>query len=554
MKRVLCGLICLCLCVVSTTHTQAAKRRRSWSGKRTGISAIRRSAKRVTLMRWVYRIRLGSARLQRIAGRQLAQMRETRSIPYMLGLLHMKEAKMRRGGVLALMAWRLPWSVDAIRPLLRDADLGVRLAAIEALGVLKDQASSRLLLRRVKVGSVAEKIAALRALSAIGDPSVLRDLPTHKGRLAVVTSLAKASLGDKVSQQWWAARVWTQPRLGKQLGRWPGAWSASLLRKGLMSPVRKKRIFAVRWMKMRYEKARAGNFRKACQIRRLTSYTCNSIRAYLRMGPPSKVDVPRPFFLMKKNALSSALSNIHTTHKNRQARLQAISARMLGAPYQLDALGEGPHGQYDKDPIFSFKRLDCVTFLEESVALGQHSGLKRAIAYTQTLRYIKGMVGYRFRRHLPMAQWIPGLIRKKVFVDITRRVGGTDTRTLVKVISRRSYAARSARRFVRRMGARRLVKGTFKLPYLSLQDAIKHHNKIPVGAIISMLRPSKPYSPGQIFHQGLIVRLKQGLHIRHATKVWGGIVDTPLRWYLRSLLRYRRPVLGIHLLQHRTQP
>jgi hypothetical protein len=53
-------------------------------------------------------------------------------------------------------------------------------------------------------------------------------------------------------------------------------------------------------------------------------------------------------------------------------RLVEISAGFLGTPYQLSPLGEG--AGVDPDPLIRFDLVDCLTLVEETMAMAMSSG------------------------------------------------------------------------------------------------------------------------------------------------------------------------------------
>jgi hypothetical protein len=259
--------------------------------------------------------------------------------------------------------------------------------------------------------------------------------------------------------------------------------------------------------------------------------------------------MPEPFFLMSRSEVKARLQAIHREHKTRHARLQAVTRSMWGMPYKLDALGEGKRGRIDRDPTFSLQHLDCVTYLEESFALASRATLPKAIAYTQKLRYLGGVISYRTRKHLPMAQWIPSLTKMGWLKDVTAEVGGAATQRIVKKIDRRSYSTRTGQRFLRRLGRRNIVRGRFVLPYLKTADAFAAVRRIPPMTLLNVMRAPNPWSPAQIGHVGLVVKVRGQLYFRHASRVWQSVVDTPLVAYLSRLRKYKRSAWAINLLR-----
>ncbi len=520
--------------------------------KKKGRRAIRRLARKVPLMRLVYRVRLGGIRMQYREALRVRRIGEKRAIPYVLSMLSTSHSQWQRGALLVLGYSGLKWAAPLIWPFLSSRDRVLRRVAIEALQHLKTGAAAPHLLKRLKSASRLEAIRLLKALSAIGGKGMLEELNRIARRRKLPPrslSLIRATLGDRRQRAWWRERLSRKhhARIGYFLGIWPGIWSGRLLMGAFDGAVSAERYRLARWLALNLDEERSQFLQKACQQGKLSKRFCRRLHSRLQpwLAPP--LSLPKPFFLRSPDERRLTLRRLHRIHRNFEERFVAISDLMLGTPYRLDPLGEGRRGRFDRDPLFSFQRVDCVTFLEEILALSFQSDLSQAIQLAQYLRYNGGRIDYRYRRHLPLSQWLPELMQLGLLRDDTRRVAGRAARMIQKWLSRRSYSTRSARRFVRKIGWRHLVTGKFTLPYIPLERALRKVRFFSPISIMSMMRPDKPYSPDLIFHQGAIVRIDGILYLRHATKVWGGVVDTPLQWYLRSLTRYGRPVLGIHL-------
>ena len=50
-------------------------------------------------------------------------------------------------------------------------------------------------------------------------------------------------------------------------------------------------------------------------------------------------------------------------------RILKIGEVFLGRPYVRGALGEGPDGRFDKNPLFRFDCFDCLTYVNTVLAL-----------------------------------------------------------------------------------------------------------------------------------------------------------------------------------------
>ena len=87
-------------------------------------------------------------------------------------------------------------------------------------------------------------------------------------------------------------------------------------------------------------------------------------------------------------------------------RMAAISEPLLGTPYLNDAAGEG-WGK-DPDPPARYDAFDCLTFVEEVLALALAGDPTGAAGIRQQLRYAGGTpVTYDNRNHFMLQEWVP---------------------------------------------------------------------------------------------------------------------------------------------------
>ncbi|MEM1007440.1 MAG: N-acetylmuramoyl-L-alanine amidase-like domain-containing protein, partial [Myxococcota bacterium] len=433
-------------------------------------------------------------------------------------------------------AWQAPL-LDALSQSLRstsrlERSLGLRVLSVMEQGFpgAKLQSAARVLLAKAEGTLRTKKIGTQR-------------------------SLAEASLGDAQRRKRWREWMAKAPRraLG-YVGGWPSAWATKMLTDAWQSFPQNRVWMLKPWTRIVVQE-RLHFLQRQCSVtQRYKTQICAATRRYRARFLARYRRIPVPLFLRSKVFLARWLRALHVQFPFPRAeqRFVQLTERLLGTPYVFDALGEGPLGRIDKDPTFSVQRLDCVTFLEEAMAMNRHGSLKRAVRATQEIRYFGGKIGYANRKHFPLLQWIPALRQAGWAEPLTRRVGGSSVRMLRKRLTLRSYLARrEGREMLRKMGKDRLVFGTHTWPYLPLQAAIRLARKLPSGTIMSVLKPAPANSPFQVAHQGVVIWKHGRPYLRHATKVWMSIVDIPLVWYLRSLTRYRYPRIGIHVLKIR---
>lgn len=232
-------------------------------------------------------------------------------------------------------------------------------------------------------------------------------------------------------------------------------------------------------------------------------------------------------------------------------RMKAVSDALLGQPYLVDPTGEGV--EPDPDPPARYDAFDCLTFVEEVLALtlsGDPSGAPRV---RQALRYGSGSVAYQDRRHFMLTEWIPDNIADGWLVDITDTLG--ETHLLDKEITAETWRW-WRRRSLFSLPDSKLPAGRYQLPLLSLDAAMAAAAEIPAGALILTVRQSKDGVPIVVTHLGFkLPDTGDRPMVRHATKMRGQrVMDHSLVWYLDHLRWYDQwPIDGVSILMPREQ-
>lgn len=227
-------------------------------------------------------------------------------------------------------------------------------------------------------------------------------------------------------------------------------------------------------------------------------------------------------------------------------RMKALSEPFMGLPYEIDGHGEGMTP--DMDPPARYDTFDCLTFLEEILALSFAGDPVSAPMYRRAIRYKDGEVDYAKRHHFMMAQWVPENIAAGFVVDITHTLG--ETHRIEKTVTQQVWQNWAGTKgFQLRLDE--LPVGDYGINVLSLDAAEAAIEHIPPGAIILTVRQPKPWKPIVVSHVGFIVPRAEGhpVKVRHASKIQGGAVrDHTLTWYIDRMRWYKRAVEGIAVL------
>lgn len=100
------------------------------------------------------------------------------------------------------------------------------------------------------------------------------------------------------------------------------------------------------------------------------------------------------------------LTKLHGQESDYTARVIAVAKASLGTPYVDGPLGEGPGAAHDDDPLIDLAHVDCVTFVEQTLALAAAHSYEEASDLLQQIRYKDGIIDYGTRNHFFIADWI----------------------------------------------------------------------------------------------------------------------------------------------------
>jgi hypothetical protein len=243
------------------------------------------------------------------------------------------------------------------------------------------------------------------------------------------------------------------------------------------------------------------------------------------------------------------------------ARVEASSRALLGAPYRLGPLGEG--APPDADPRFRLDAFDCTTYVETALALAlagadardaadpDGAAQEAALEWLDRVRYRGGVPTFETRRHLIEAQWIPDLVEQGLVDDVTRAIGGRSTRIQVSRLRRERW---ERSRLATDLGLpwSALPPGRHALPYLpwSVLERQEVQRSLPAAGILNLIAAPRDDTPTMVTHQALLFRRDDGsLIVRHASTGHRRVVEEPLASFAaRTRSRRSRTVLGVNVL------
>jgi hypothetical protein len=228
------------------------------------------------------------------------------------------------------------------------------------------------------------------------------------------------------------------------------------------------------------------------------------------------------------------------------AKLMSNSEHFLGTKYVVSPLGEG-EGK-DTDPRIRTDAVDCLTFVETTMAQSLSADEDHVLPTLDAIRYGGSTVSYGERNHVMEAQWLPNNLKKGFLRDVTKQYAGDTTVHVTKVITEKTWAAKEGKGLG--LDAEHQAKGEFGLDILPAKAALEKLKKAPDGTVIVVVRADKPSLVTRISHVGFLVHKKEGVFMRHASKTFGKVVDEDLTAYLGRNLGYAKwTVEGFALLE-----
>jgi len=231
-------------------------------------------------------------------------------------------------------------------------------------------------------------------------------------------------------------------------------------------------------------------------------------------------------------------------------RLLRVSERFLGTPYIHSPLGEGRG--VDPDPTFRLDAVDCLTFVEQAMAMSMATSETDVTRVLEGLRYASSPT-YEDRNHLMEAQWLPNNQRKGFVVDVTRRYGGEDTVRVQKTLTPVTWTSRSS--LALGLPKERQPRGTYTLNMIPLDRVMTHARQVPSGTILVVLRDDLPLKATRVTHLGFVVQKGRRTWLRHARRGVDGngrVVDEDLETFLARNAKYDKwKVSGVSLYEPR---
>ena len=260
-------------------------------------------------------------------------------------------------------------------------------------------------------------------------------------------------------------------------------------------------------------------------------------------------------------------------------RVTFFSKILIGKPYALTALGEGPHGAFDQAPLYRLDAFDCQTFVETVLALSAADSAPNFANCLRHIRYHSGNIAFTQRFHFLSPDWNQNNQQRQLIQDITPDILDQhqhpvyqyaraqinvpnwyrhfDKRKIRLCHASRQQAQQALKR-IQRLG-QTLATTTSTVAYIPFSVLFDKQGQannfifeqIPNGAIIEIVRPNWDLTETigthlNISHLGFAIREHGELYYYQALASAGQVVNPRLVDYLKGILK-QPSIKGINI-------
>ncbi len=235
------------------------------------------------------------------------------------------------------------------------------------------------------------------------------------------------------------------------------------------------------------------------------------------------------------------------------ARIEGLSQAFLGTAYVLSPLGEGDAGVKDRDPLIRYDAVDCVTLVEEVMAMSLAPDAASRLETLNRIRYGNdGTPAWEARNHIMEAQWLPKNIERGYLRDVTRTYAGQHTVRAPKTLTSKTWAEKNGVELSLPVQLRPV--GTFTLDVVPAAAALSVLARAPSGLVVVVVRADRPKAVTRVSHVGFLIQTPQGPVLRHASRTYTHVADEPLAHYLTRNLDFGKWTIEGLALFEVTQP
>jgi len=210
-----------------------------------------------------------------------------------------------------------------------------------------------------------------------------------------------------------------------------------------------------------------------------------------------------------------------------------IGKCFLGTPYRSGTL----ESKETERLVVNLKEFDCFTFVESVTALvilltSSQSSFDAFRRILQKIRYRQGRVqGYPSRFHY-FSDWIHDNQKKGVVTDVTRDLGGRPLKKVMNFMTTHPelYPSLRIAAHLRRMLSVERAVSRRRLFFIPKKAVKKSEGRICDGDLVAVTTTTEGLD---VQHVGLAVRVRNRVHLLHASSVEGKVVVSK-----KTLCRY----------------
>lgn len=239
--------------------------------------------------------------------------------------------------------------------------------------------------------------------------------------------------------------------------------------------------------------------------------------------------IAKPLYELSEKEIDVYLGYLQWIEPDLRARIQHLARKNISQPYEIFLLGEFPVEIYDKAPLYSLRKSDCLVFSEHIYAMALSYDWESFFAMLQRIRYKNGDISLITRNHYTEYDW--NINNSWLVEDKTAELGGDKSIDVVSVIDKA--------RFFKKWNIGQMIPADSLswsyLPFEAVPDIIA---ELKTGDFVNVVRGHSPENCW-VGHVGIITRDADGtvnlLHSRNPE-----VAEEPLLQYINNNIRINK--------------
>jgi len=238
--------------------------------------------------------------------------------------------------------------------------------------------------------------------------------------------------------------------------------------------------------------------------------------------------IDKPLFKFSEQELDMYLGYLQFVEPDLRGRVQHLARKCLRQPYEIYLLGEFPVELYDKAPLYSIKKSDCVVFAEHIYAMALSYDWESFFAMLQRIRYKNGEISIITRNHYTEYDW--DINNSWLVQDITEELAGENAEMVTSVIDKAKF-------FKKWDIGKAIPPDTLHWSYIPYQLVPEIINQLQPGDFVNVVRGND--SSKYVGHVGLISKNADStINFLHSTRP--KVKEELLLNYLESNLKWNK--------------